>query len=85
MSTPVDTLISDARTFAMLTRPDAPRSAAFRDAALRATKAETLVTAATRGQLSLTLRSVADFVDSSPYKRPASSQTVRLIRFGRGE
>ncbi|KQO92521.1 hypothetical protein [Methylorubrum extorquens] len=33
---------ADARTFAMLTRPDAPRSAAFRDAALRATKAETL-------------------------------------------
>ncbi|MEH3117355.1 MAG: hypothetical protein PGN25_07040 [Methylorubrum populi] len=33
---------ADARTFAMLTRPDAPRTAAFRDAALRATKAETL-------------------------------------------
>ncbi len=33
---------ADARTFAMLTRPDASRSAAFRDAALRATKAETL-------------------------------------------
>jgi len=33
---------ADARTFAMLTRPDAPHSAAFRDAALRATKAETL-------------------------------------------
>ncbi|PXW60462.1 hypothetical protein [Methylobacterium sp. B4] len=33
---------ADARTFAMLTRPDAARTAAFRDAALRATKAETL-------------------------------------------
>ena len=33
---------ADARTFAMLTRPDAPRSPAFRDAALKATKAETL-------------------------------------------
>ena len=32
----------DARTFAMLTRADAVRSPAFRDAALRATKAETL-------------------------------------------
>jgi pilus assembly protein CpaB len=45
-------------------------------------QAETLVTAATQGQLSLTLRSVADFVDNSPYKANAS-QTVRLIRFGR--
>ncbi|WP_342151445.1 hypothetical protein [Methylorubrum sp. SB2] len=33
---------ADARTFAMLTRPDAARSPAFRDAALKATKAETL-------------------------------------------
>lgn len=33
---------ADARTFAMLMRPDASRTAAFRDAALRATKAETL-------------------------------------------
>jgi hypothetical protein len=33
---------ADARTFAMLTRPDAVRSPAFRDAALKATKAETL-------------------------------------------
>nr|WP_238307653.1 MULTISPECIES: hypothetical protein [Methylobacteriaceae] len=33
---------ADARTFAMLTRPDAVRSLAFRDAALKATKAKTL-------------------------------------------
>ncbi|CAO4177066.1 tetratricopeptide repeat protein [Methylorubrum populi] len=33
---------ADARTFAMLMRPDASRTAAFRDAAMRATKAETL-------------------------------------------
>ena len=33
---------ADARTFAMLIRPDAPRSPAFRDAALKATKSETL-------------------------------------------
>ncbi|WP_232628189.1 hypothetical protein [Methylobacterium sp. Leaf118] len=33
---------ADARTFAMLTRPDAARNPAFREAALKATKAETL-------------------------------------------
>ena len=46
-------------------------------------QAEALVTAATRGQLSLTLRSVADFVDNGSYTSAASSQTVRLIRFGK--
>jgi pilus assembly protein CpaB len=45
-------------------------------------QAETLVTAATQGQLSLTLRSVADFGDSAPNTNSAT-QTVRLIRFGR--
>ncbi len=45
-------------------------------------QAETLITAATQGQLSLTLRSVADFTDNSPYTAN-SSQTVRLIRFGK--
>ncbi|WP_108396028.1 Flp pilus assembly protein CpaB [Devosia submarina] len=45
-------------------------------------QAETLVTAATQGQLSLTLRSVADFTESAPHTTN-STQTVRLIRFGR--
>lgn len=45
-------------------------------------QAETLVTAATQGQLSLTLRSVADFKESGPHTTNAT-QTVRLIRFGR--
>lgn len=45
-------------------------------------QAETLITAATQGQLSLTLRSVADFTDNSPYQAN-SSHTVRLIRFGK--
>jgi pilus assembly protein CpaB len=51
-------------------------------------QAEALVTAATQGQLSLTLRSVADFTESAPPTTIATrntnvTQTVRLIRFGR--
>lgn len=46
-------------------------------------QAEVLINASTRGQLSLTLRSVADFNDNSPSERPANGQTVRLIRFGK--
>jgi pilus assembly protein CpaB len=44
-------------------------------------QAEALVTAATQGQLSLSLRSIADFGDKSPAGN--TSQTVRLIRFGK--
>lgn len=45
-------------------------------------QAETLVNASTRGQLSLTLRSVADFnrADAGP---ASSNQAVRLIRYGK--
>lgn len=45
-------------------------------------QAETLVNASTRGQLSLTLRSVADFngTDASP---ATANQAVRLIRYGK--
>ncbi|MBD8065709.1 Flp pilus assembly protein CpaB [Devosia sp. PTR5] len=47
-------------------------------------QAETLVNAATRGQLSLTLRSVADFNQPQTAGAPgASSQSVRVIRFGK--
>lgn len=47
-------------------------------------QAETLINASTRGQLALTLRSVADFnrVDSGP-TAPSTNQAVRLIRYGR--
>lgn len=45
-------------------------------------QAETLINASTAGQLSLTLRSVADFNKVSPIER-AGNNTVRLIRFGR--
>jgi len=45
-------------------------------------QAETLVNASTRGQLSLTLRSVADFnrADAGP---ATTNQAVRLIRYGK--
>jgi pilus assembly protein CpaB len=47
-------------------------------------QAETLINASTRGQLALTLRSVADFnrADSGP-TAPSTNQAVRLIRYGR--
>ena len=44
-------------------------------------QAQVLVNASTRGQLSLTLRSIVDFEKAD--EAPPSSQTVRLIRFGR--
>ncbi|GLQ11082.1 Flp pilus assembly protein CpaB [Devosia yakushimensis] len=45
-------------------------------------QAEILINAATRGELSLTLRSVVDFNDNSVADSGAS-QSVRLIRFGK--
>ncbi|UXN73931.1 hypothetical protein N8D56_00655 [Devosia sp. A8/3-2] len=41
-----------------------------------------LINAATRGELSLTLRSVVDFKDNS-VADAGGSQSIRLIRFGR--
>ncbi|WP_137149935.1 Flp pilus assembly protein CpaB [Devosia sp. FKR38] len=46
-------------------------------------QAETLINASTRGQLSLTLRSVADFSADATVAQQASNQTVRVFRFGR--
>lgn len=47
-------------------------------------QAETLINASMRGQLSLTLRSIADFGKGADAQRPAStSQAVRVIRFGK--
>ena len=45
-------------------------------------QAETLVNASTAGELSLALRSVVDF-NKAGSEGPGSSQTVRLIRFGK--
>lgn len=45
-------------------------------------QAETLINSATRGELSLTLRSIVDFNDNS-VPDSTSSQTVKLIRFGK--
>lgn len=46
-------------------------------------QAETLINASTLGQLALTLRSVVDFNNDTVAGAPGSSQTVRLIRFGK--
>ena len=46
-------------------------------------QAETLINASTRGQLTLTLRSVVDFKDSTIAQSPGNNQTVRVIRFGK--
>ncbi|MBN9332924.1 Flp pilus assembly protein CpaB [Devosia sp.] len=48
-------------------------------------QAETLINASMRGQLSLALRSVADFGKSADAKRPSTSQAVRVIRFGKAQ
>jgi len=46
-------------------------------------QAETLINASTRGQLTLTLRSVVDFNDASVAERASTNQTVRVIRAGK--
>lgn len=46
-------------------------------------QAETLINASTLGQLSLALRSVADFNKTTVAETAGSNQTVRLIRFGK--
>src|SRR5215217_1448404 len=46
-------------------------------------QAETIINAATLGQLTLTLRSVVDFNKATVAETPNSNQTVRLIRFGK--
>lgn len=46
-------------------------------------QAETLINASTRGQLSLTLRSVADFARTETGPLTGTNQAVRLIRYGR--
>ena len=46
-------------------------------------QAETLINASTLGQLSLALRSVVDFNNSTVAEASGSNQAVRLIRFGK--
>lgn len=46
-------------------------------------QAETLINASTRGQLSLTLRSVADFNRADANQNMANNQAVRIIRYGK--
>lgn len=65
----------------------APTPTAFDNATiatleLNPAQAETIINAATLGQLTLTLRSVVDFNKTTVADTPSSNQTVRLIRFG---
>lgn len=46
-------------------------------------QAETLINASTLGQLTLALRSVVDFNNTTVAETSTSNQTVRLIRFGK--
>ena len=50
---------------------------------LNPAQAETLINASTRGALSLTLRSIADFAQDTVAQLPDNNQTVRIFRFGR--
>lgn len=66
----------------------APTPTTFADATIATLEltpgqAETLVNGSTLGQLSLTLRSVVDFNKPVMADAQGSSQTVRLIRFGK--
>lgn len=64
-----------------------PRPITFNDATiatleLNPSQAETLINAATQGQLTLTLRSIADFAPDTTAMLP-NNQTIRVFRFGK--
>ena len=66
----------------------APQAVTFDDTTIATLEldpgqAETLINATTRGQLSLTLRSVADFAEDTSIQRPGNNQAIRVFRFGR--
>ena len=67
--------------------PDNPRAEVFRDLAIATleldpVQGETVINASKVGTLSLVLRSIADFKESSDDIRRPSQQAVRMIRFG---
>tara|TARA_R110002020_G_scaffold12525_10_gene45927 strand:- start:549 stop:1439 length:891 start_codon:yes stop_codon:yes gene_type:complete len=66
----------------------APQAVTFDDATIATLEldpgqAETLINASTKGQLTLTLRSVADFTEDVSAQRPGNNQAIRVFRFGR--
>ncbi|SEP70012.1 pilus assembly protein CpaB [Devosia sp. YR412] len=65
-----------------VTAPTAFVDATIATLELTPNQAETLVNGSTAGELSLSLRSVVDF-NKNTVEGPATSQTVRLIRFGK--
>lgn len=68
--------------------PSSPQPVTFDNSAIATLEldpgqAETLINASTRGQLTLTLRSVADFNSVDPGQAAATNQAVRIIRYGK--
>lgn len=94
-----ETILTNARVLAINARlgetgttgspddPEATRAQVFEQAIatleLDPLQGETVINASKVGTLSLALRSITDFVETSPQVRRASSQAVRMIRFGR--
>ncbi|MCS6758416.1 MAG: Flp pilus assembly protein CpaB [Candidatus Devosia euplotis] len=80
--------VSGGQTEAEVAAGGAPQAITFDDATIATleldpSQAETLINAAKRGQLTLTLRSVADFGGDSMTQIPSNNQTVRVFRRGK--
>jgi pilus assembly protein CpaB len=70
--------------------PDDPRAEAFSDQTIATLEldpgqGETLINSAATGQISLALRSVADFNDTSADSARPTNQPVRVIRYGQAQ
>lgn len=79
---------SGGQTEDQVSSGSAPQAITFEDSTIATleldpSQAETLINAATRGPLTLTLRSVADFAEDTTAQRPSNNQTVRVFRFGK--
>jgi len=81
--------VSGGQTDEQVAAGGAPQAITFDDTTIATLEldpgqAETLINAVTQGQLSLTLRSVADFAAGPTAQRPGSSnQPIRVFRFGK--
>ncbi|WP_193337040.1 Flp pilus assembly protein CpaB [Devosia beringensis] len=79
---------SGGQTDEQLAAGGAPQAVTFDDTTIATleldpSQAETLINATTQGQLSLTLRSVADFAEDASTQRPGNNQAIRVFRFGK--
>lgn len=79
---------SGGQTEEELAAGGAPQAITFDDGAIATLEldpgqAETLINAATQGQLTLTLRSVADFAEDTMAQGARNNQPIRVFRFGK--